>query len=122
MTTHTITLPVHVNVVPGDEAAGRIPDPVVRTELAFQQAQSAKRRAADALREGDAQAAAQLYRAAGDELQGAAASAPDEQRPDLDDEVDLLRALSERAIDDDARRVTKFSDSDVHRKQRKRGR
>jgi Ca-activated chloride channel family protein len=29
---HTVTVPLHVNVVPGDEAAGRIPDPVVRTE------------------------------------------------------------------------------------------
>ena len=29
---HTVTLPLHVNVVPGDQAAGRIPDPVVRTE------------------------------------------------------------------------------------------
>ncbi|HSD80171.1 MAG TPA: VWA domain-containing protein, partial [Solirubrobacteraceae bacterium] len=43
-----VTLPISVNVVPGDRAAGRIPDPTVRTELLFQQAQDAKRRAADA--------------------------------------------------------------------------
>jgi hypothetical protein len=52
LTTHTIELPVHVNVVPGDQVAGRVPDPVVRSELAFQQAQRAKRRASEALRSG----------------------------------------------------------------------
>ena len=35
---HTVTTPVAVNVVPGDEAHGRVPNPTVRTELAFQQA------------------------------------------------------------------------------------
>ena len=44
----TITLPLQMNVVPGDQAAGRIPDPVVRTEAAFQRAQQAKREASSA--------------------------------------------------------------------------
>jgi Ca-activated chloride channel homolog len=52
LTTHTIELPVHVNVVPGDQVTGRVPDPVVRSELAFQQAQRAKRRAGEALHSG----------------------------------------------------------------------
>src|SRR5215211_2599008 len=51
--THTATIPLHVNVVPGDAAAGRVPDAMVRSELAFQQAQRAKRDAADAMRTGD---------------------------------------------------------------------
>ena len=38
---HTVEVPLHVNLVPGDEAAGRIPDPTVRSELTFQQAQDA---------------------------------------------------------------------------------
>ena len=54
----TITLPLHVNVVPGDQAAGRIPDPVVRTEAAFQRAQQAKREASSAWSAGDARSAA----------------------------------------------------------------
>ena len=60
----TVTLPLHVNVVPGDQAAGRVPDPKVRTELVFQRAQQAKRRAAEALGAGDVQAARAAYRAA----------------------------------------------------------
>ena len=36
---------MHVNVVPGDQAAGRVPNPTVRTELVYQQVQQAKRRA-----------------------------------------------------------------------------
>jgi hypothetical protein len=31
----TVTVPVHVNVVPGDQAAGRVPDPVLRSELVY---------------------------------------------------------------------------------------
>lgn len=42
---HTAKIPVHVNVVTGDQAAGRIPDATVRTEVAFQTAQRAKREA-----------------------------------------------------------------------------
>ncbi|WP_433476527.1 hypothetical protein ACQPZP_05430 [Spirillospora sp. CA-142024] len=57
VTEHTVTVPVHVNVVPGDEAAGRIPDPVVRTEVAYLRTQQAKRRASAHLSQGDTQAA-----------------------------------------------------------------
>jgi len=39
-----VTILVHVNVVPGDQAAGQIPDTKVRTELIYQQVQEAKRR------------------------------------------------------------------------------
>ena len=53
-----------VNVVPGDEAAGRVPNPTVRTERAFQQAQRDKQAATDALRAGDAPAAAAMYASA----------------------------------------------------------
>ncbi|MGX6447428.1 vWA domain-containing protein [Patulibacter sp. S7RM1-6] len=45
MTTRTLDLPVHVNVVPGDPTAGRVPDPKVRTEFAYQQAQKARKAA-----------------------------------------------------------------------------
>ena len=48
----SVTVPVHVNVLPGDQAAGRIPDPVVRTELAYLQTQQAKRAAAERMSRG----------------------------------------------------------------------
>ncbi len=51
--TETITIPVNVNVVPGDVAAGRVPNVAVRTELAFQEAQRAKQEAAEHLRAGE---------------------------------------------------------------------
>ena len=67
----TVTLPVHVNVVPGDQAAGRVPDPKVRTELLFQRAQQAKRRAAEALGAGDVHAARAAYREAAADIAAA---------------------------------------------------
>ena len=58
MKSELATIPVSVNVVPGDEAAGRTDNPEVTTELAFQRAQRAKREATDALRDGDGAATA----------------------------------------------------------------
>ena len=47
---HTMTVPVSVNVVPADVAAGRVPNPVVEQEKLLQQTQVDKRRAEQALR------------------------------------------------------------------------
>ena len=54
---HRIVLPVSVNVVPGDQAAGRIPDPVVQVEQLLADVDDAKRTAAKALREHDVDSA-----------------------------------------------------------------
>jgi len=121
-TEHTVTVPLHVNVVPGDQAAGRIPDATVRSELTYQQAQDAKRKASDALRAGDTRGAAQLYEDAGDVLSAAVSAAPQAMAAELSDESVLLRDLARRAIVDDASRVAKFNDADRARKGRKRGR
>lgn len=59
-----VTIPLHVNVVPGDEAAGRVPNPVVVTEMAFQAAQTAKREASRRLSEGDSSGAVSRLRTA----------------------------------------------------------
>lgn len=115
----TVTLPVHVNVVPGDQAAGRIPDPEVRTELLFQQAQEAKRRAADALRDGDVQGARNLYAAALDHFGLAAGPAP---APEMAEELRILRDLEARTASGDAWRAAKRARMDHARKSRKRGR
>ncbi len=53
LTSHTVAVPLYVNVVPGDQAAGRMPDAVVRSELLYQQVQQAKRRASGHLSDGD---------------------------------------------------------------------
>lgn len=119
--THKVTFPVHVNVVPGDQAAGRIPDPTVRTELAFQSAQRAKREAADALRRGDAAAAQRLYGGAGAALRDHGPVTPVGMAVEMEAEADLLDDLSLRARQDDPRRVAKFTEADRHRKARRRG-
>ena len=112
MDTHKVSIPVSVNVVPGDEAAGRVPNPTVRTERAFQQAQRDKQAATDALRAGDAPAAAQMYASAAEALGGYADA-------DLQEEADVLLDLSVRA-QHDAVRAAKFSEADRHRKSRRR--
>ena len=53
MTQHTVTIPVPVNVVPHDIAAGRVPNPAVRREVLFLDTQRAKKEAEAALRRGD---------------------------------------------------------------------
>jgi Ca-activated chloride channel family protein len=54
---HTVTLPVSVNVVPGDEARGRVPDARVSVARLLLDADEVKRTAADRLRAGDEEAA-----------------------------------------------------------------
>jgi Ca-activated chloride channel family protein len=115
----TVTLPVNVNVVPGDQAAGRIPDPQVRTELVYQQVQDAKRKAADALRDGNHDAAHAVYRAARGQLDDVMLSCPS---PELADELQIITELSDRVVDGDAMWSAKFSRMDQARKSRKRGR
>lgn len=119
---HTVTIPVHVNVVPGDEAAGRVPNATVRTELAFQAAQRSKREAADALRRGDIDAAAHAYDEAGQTLKAFASEAAPAMASEIAAEAELLMDLSVRAKYEDASRMAKFTEADRNFKERKRGR
>jgi Ca-activated chloride channel homolog len=50
LTEHTVTLPIAVNVVPGDEARGRVPDPLVEVESLLSDIDDVKRKAAEGLR------------------------------------------------------------------------
>jgi Ca-activated chloride channel homolog len=120
--THTVTLPISVNVVPGDQAAGRIPDPVVTTEVAFQQAQEAKRQASQALRDGDWSTAQSLLRSAGSVLGSAMESAPLGMASELAAEKVALEDMADRAEWDDANRMSKKTHSSWHMQTRKRGR
>ncbi len=119
---HTMTLPISVNVVPGDEAAGRIPNPTVTTEVAFQEAQRARRNAIDALRRGDTAAAARMLGAAGAVLSAALPTVPAMLAGDICAEVAELNELADRASWDDSNRVAKANYSSWHASTRKRGR
>lgn len=115
----TVTLPVHVNVVPGDQAAGRIPDPVVRTELAYQQVQDAKKRASEALRDGDHDTAAALFEDAGQALNSMPAPY---MTSELVDEAQILQDLQLHVSRGDALRAAKLGRAEHARKNRRRGR
>jgi hypothetical protein len=87
-------VPVHVNVVPGDQVAGRVPDSVVRTELVYLRVQQAKRRASTHLSAGDSDSDLQEIRQARDELAQALPTAPPEFAADLADEQQSLHYLA----------------------------
>ena len=118
---HTTTLPVHVNVVPGDEAAGRIPDPEVRSEALFQQTQQAKRESSRLLSQGDVAGATHLLRATGSSLRADLMSLPDAFTSELSQEAELMETLADEATHD-MRRAAKASSYDSMRKSRTRGR
>jgi Ca-activated chloride channel family protein len=113
----TISIPVHVNVVPGDQAAGRIQDPNVTNELLFQRAQQAKRRAVDALNRGDTEAARAEYQSASAVI--AAAGSDDEE---LAEEAGILAELDSDVAAGELRLAAKRSWMEHAGKARQRGR
>jgi Ca-activated chloride channel family protein len=123
MKSRLATLPVNVNVVPGDQAAGRVRDPEVETELSFQRAQRTKREATDALGDGDVGRAEALYSKAAVDLRRLSGS-EDLSAPaaeELAAEATLLEDLAAQA-ESDAMRARKIARADYHMKARKRGR
>lgn len=72
----SVTMPVHVNVVPGDVAAGRIPDPIVRAERLVLEAQSAKALAVEEIREGKTKDASKRLKETASRLLREASSIP----------------------------------------------
>jgi Ca-activated chloride channel family protein len=60
LVSQTITWPMAVNVVPGDEASGRVPDPTVTTARLLAETTRAKKQATEALSHGDSDTAARL--------------------------------------------------------------
>jgi Ca-activated chloride channel homolog len=119
---HTVTVPVHVNVVPGDVAAGRVPDPVVRTELVYLRAQQAKRRAADLLGGGDTDAALKEIQRAQDEIARAQVDAPETLVADLAEEARTLSYLVEETRTGSASRSGKYLSASSLARLQKRGR
>ncbi len=118
---HTATMPVHVNVVPGDQAAGRIADPDVVSEALFQQTQRQKKEAGRLLSRGDAAGASAMFQSSMQDILARSASMPAPQAAALRQEADLLASLSEEAMID-ASRASKMNTADYSRKSRHRGR
>ena len=119
---HTVTVPVHVNVVPGDQAAGRVPDPVVRTELVYLRAQQAKRRASDLLSGGDSAAALKEIQKAQREITQAQVGAPEALVADLAEEAATLSYLARETETGSASRAGKYLSASSQARLQKRGR
>ncbi|MCW2672984.1 MAG: Ca-activated chloride channel family protein [Frankiales bacterium] len=118
---HTTTVPVHVNVVPGDVAAGRIPDPTVVSERLYQETQSAKKEASRLMSMGDVAGATHRLHASAASLRQFSASAPDALAAELLAEADVVSALADEATVD-VSRASKSASYDQARKSRQRGR
>lgn len=118
---HVITLPVTVNVVPGDVAAGRVPNPVVTVERLLQQAQQSKRDAIASMRLGDPDAAQGLFACAIQDLALPMSGLDPEGQAALDEELDELRRLSELTVQGNTERSVKSSSASMSQRSRSRG-
>ncbi|MDP3714567.1 MAG: VWA domain-containing protein [Mycobacteriales bacterium] len=118
---HVTTVPVHVNVVPGDQAAGRIPDPQVRSEALFQQTQQAKRESSKLLSQGRLAEASRLLQETSGRLRRDASTLPAPMAAELLGEADLFDALDEEARVDSSR-AAKISSYSATLGSRNRGR
>lgn len=117
-----VSLPVTVNVVPGDEAAGRVPDPSVRSEVLFQEAQQSKRLASESVARGDRETARRLLEEAVATLRDAEEGAPATLRAELDREIDDVTSLGMQSVSGDASMLSKRLHESFHHHNRKRGR
>jgi Ca-activated chloride channel family protein len=101
---HSVTLPISVNVVPGDQAAGRIPDPRVQVEDLLVDVDAAKKGVSTSLRQGDS---ATARRTLGDAITSVSG-----KRDELKDspDVGLTARLGEAAED-----LLRLADDVMHR-------
>ena len=112
----SVTMPVNINVVPGDIAAGRIADLVVRAERLIIGAQSAKSLATDELREGKIAEASKRLKGAAKNLRSEADKISEDNPLTIDsksrinaeaNEMDALAKMAEESeIIYSAKRVT----------------
>ncbi|WDZ89655.1 VWA domain-containing protein [Nocardiopsis sp. HUAS JQ3] len=115
LASRTVSLPVELGVVARDAADERVPRPEVRAEEVLQRAQTAKRRASEAMRRGDRFGAAGLLEEARTDLadhmpeapagaSGAPAAAPP---PEVLAQMEELRRMAGMTRSGDASRVSK---------------
>ena len=122
----SVTTPVNVNVVPGDQAAGRIANPVIRAERLIIAAQSEKATAIEELRSGDSKtASARLLKTVAN-LRREASLIPvtDEASAEslilIRSEADEIEKLAEMAKNEDISYSSKRLTEDFSRKTRAR--
>ena len=118
---HMTTLPLHVNVVPGDQAAGRISDPKVQSEALFQQTQRAKRESSRLLSQGRGDEASAMLTDWSASLRAASACLPNALSAELYGEADLMDSLADESRFD-VGRAAKAASYDSSAKSRNRGR
>ena len=122
----SVTTPVNVNVVPGDQAAGRIANPVIRAERLIIAAQSEKATAIEELRSGDSKTASARLLKTVAKLRTEASLIPvtDEASAEslilIRSEADEIEKLAEMAKNEDIAYSSKRLTEDFSRKTRAR--
>jgi len=122
----SVTMPVNVNVVPGDVAAGRISDPIVRAERLILEAQTAKSLAVEELRSGKIKEASGRLKGTAANLRREASLIPvtDEQSAEslalIKAEAEEIDTLAQSAEFDDALYSTKRMTESYSRSTRSR--
>lgn len=122
----SVTMPVNVNVVPGDVAAGRVADPIVRAERLILEAQSAKTVAIEELRNGNISEASTRLKGTAENLRRQASLIPvtDDRSAEslaiIRAEADEIDLLAQTAISEDVMYSSKRMTESYSRKTRSR--
>jgi Ca-activated chloride channel family protein len=119
---HAVTVPIAVNVVPGDEARSRLPDPTVHSERLFQEAQDRKKQASEAFERGDLPVGRRLLGEAASGLDEALGVAPAAAADSIRAEREDVRRMSSMTGDVGTTHMSKLLRESHHRANRKRGR
>ncbi len=122
LTEHTVSLPISVNVVPGDELGDRVPDPKVQSEKLYQEGQAAKLEASRAYESGDIVAGEAYLQASRERLRSAAHMAGEEDRAVIEGEIRMIEGLSASVPAAGAAYASKMTRDSYHSGNRKRGR
>ncbi|MEO6471923.1 MAG: VWA domain-containing protein, partial [Aeromicrobium sp.] len=119
---HVASLPISVNVVPGDEAAGRVPHPTVESEVLFQEAQDVKRQASEAFERGDLESGKRLLGETKTHLAKSLGVAPEGLKEEIRAELDEVDQMDVMTYEVGSALMSKMSRESYHRGSRKRGR
>ena len=120
-----VSLPITVNVVPGDEAEGRVAHPTVRSEVLFQEAQDVKRQASEAFEHGLFDEGQRLIGETKARLVRSFEAAPEALKPEIQaelDDVSRMEQLGDMSGPTGAPMMSKMSRDSYHQMNRKRGR
>jgi Ca-activated chloride channel family protein len=122
----SVSMPVNINVVPGDVASGRVPDPIVRAERLILEAQTAKSLAVDELRNGKVKEASSRLKGTAATLRREASLIPvtDERSAQsleiIRAEADEIDVLAQTAENEDIQYSSKRMTESYSRKTRSR--